>query len=126
MTTATTTRTRSKSRAARAAEVAKRDQHAPPAPPAEPEQSASAKAAAKPPSPSASDKRNVALSALVRAAGDLIDRWGTTDTAAFDGGISKNEAREYIAHRLSYCGPGVQWDDRLGPRTTLASRTRKS
>jgi hypothetical protein len=69
--------------------------------PAESEQPAKAKEM------TASAKRQLVMSALVKAAADLAESWEHPE-------ITAEEARAALAHRMSYSGP-VEWDDRLGP-----------
>jgi hypothetical protein len=113
---------RSTSRASKAAARAAADSKSAPKP-------AAAKPAPKPaptkpvkPEVTAQAENRIALSALIAAAGDLIEHW---DLKQHDG-VSKAAARERISHRLSYCPAACEWDDRLAPRTVLASRTGKN
>lgn len=117
---ATTTPTRSRSRAARAADAAERDQAAnrTPAAPKETPQQPKEPAAAVPAGLTATAKRTATFRALCAAAGDLLDKWDAP-------GVTRDEARQILAHRLSYCGgvPADYWDPRLGPVPTGRGKT---
>jgi hypothetical protein len=116
----TNKRRSTKSRASRSADKAAADQTKPadetkPAEPAEPAETP----APEPEQPkplTETAKRLIALNALIAAAGELISSWDEAAT-----GVTADEAAAAIGHRLSYCGPKVEWDERL-PRTGIASR----
>jgi hypothetical protein len=65
-----------------------------------------------------SAKRLITMNALVAAGAEVIQHWDAKGT-----GVTKEEARAFMANRLSYCGPKVDWPAKvLGPRGEAAGK----
>lgn len=126
MTTTATEKPARKSRAQRAAEKAADDTAKQPEQPTTGDQQPTADPKpAKPKEPTATEKRIAVFTALCRAAGNLLDSFdleSDDDGAAIEChqlGVTKEEARAVLSHRLSYCGNTDKiWDSRLGPVPT--------